>query len=345
MVMKIILLPFLLMCSSFWAFSQQTNNITVVNEAGQKRVIVKANGLPFTEFVYRDTLEKPFLYPLYAADEQIVTRGFPLSPRFGDPTDHPHHTGLWLNYESVNGIDFWNNSYAIPENKKNMYGWIRTTGITQTISGVQGVLKYEAVWTGLQKNVLLKEKTTFIFSATSTERIIDRITTLTAQLALSFKDAKDGFFGMRVAHELELPSKDERQFVDEKGNITSVPASNNQMVTGNYLTSQGKSGDSAWGTRGRWCMLFGKMGGDSISIVIIDHPKNPGYPTYWHARGYGLFAANPLGQKIFSNGKEELNFTMKENESVVFRYRVVIFSAKKRVPIDEIERLAEDFAH
>jgi len=343
--MKIILWFFVLLCFCIWGFSQQTNHITVVNEATQQRVIVKAYDLPFTEFVYRDTLEKPFLYPLYAADEQIITRGFPLSPRFGDPTDHPHHTGMWLNYENVNGIDFWNNSYAIPENKKNLYGWIRTTGITQTTSGDQGVLQYEAVWTSSQKKVLLLEKTTFTFSEVSNERIIDRITTLTAQQALSFKDAKDGFLGIRVAHELELPSKDERQFIDEKGNITSVPATKNQMVTGNYLTSQGETGDSAWGTRGKWCMLYGKMGEDSISIVIIDHPQNPGYPTYWHARGYGLFAANPLGQKIFSNGKKELNFTMKENESVVFRYRVVIFSAKKRLPIDEIERLAEDFAH
>ena len=52
-----------------------------------------------------------------------------------------------------------------------------------------------------------------------------------------------------------------------------------------------------------WCKVYGKMGNDSISIAIIDHPENPNYPTFWHARGYGLFAANPLGEKIFTNGK------------------------------------------
>jgi hypothetical protein len=63
-----------------------------------------------------------------------------------------------------------------------------------------------------------------------------------------------------------------------------------------------------------------------VTISIFDHPANPGFPTYWHARGYGLFAANPLGQKIFSNGKEELNLTLAPGESVTFRYRVLISS-------------------
>jgi hypothetical protein len=51
-----------------------------------------------------------------------------------------------------------------------------------------------------------------------------------------------------------------------------------------------------------------------------------GYPTYWHARGYGLFAANPLGQKEFSKGKEELNYKLPAGKSVTFRYKVLIHS-------------------
>jgi hypothetical protein len=63
-----------------------------------------------------------------------------------------------------------------------------------------------------------------------------------------------------------------------------------------------------------------------VTIVILDHPRNPGYPTYWHARGYGLYAANPLGRKVFSNGKEELNFTLLPNQKATFRYRILILS-------------------
>jgi hypothetical protein len=341
--MKKISLLFILFffCARLFA-QQKIYTITVSSIPSQHKVIVKANDQPFTEFIYPDSLEKPVLYPIYAPDGQIITRGFPIAPRAGEPTDHPHHVGLWLNYENVNGLDFWNNSFAIPADKKNMYGWIRTNGIVQTKNGDKGILKYNADWTDQQKNILLKETTTFIFSANAEERIIDRITTLTAQKDVLFKDAKDGFLGLRVAHELELPSKDARQFIDDKGNITKIAANNNSDVTGNYLTSEGKTGDSAWSTRAKWCMLYGKLKDDTISIVIIDDPQNVGYPTYWHARGYGLFAANPLGQKIFSNGKQEFNFSLKKGESVTFRYRIAIASGKQRSSVDEIERLSKD---
>ena len=68
---------------------------------------------------------------------------------------------------------------------------------------------------------------------------------------------------------------------------------------------------------------------------MIDHPKNPGFPTYWHARGYGLFAANPLGQKVFSEGRETMNFTLEPGASATFRYRILVVDAK--APADRIE--------
>jgi hypothetical protein len=95
-------------------------------------------------------------------------------------------------------------------------------------------------------------------------------------------------------------------------------------VNGDYLTSEGRTGDAAWGTRGRWCLLAGRVGTDPVAIAIFDSPGNPGFPTYWHARGYGLFAANPLGQKDLSGGKDVLNFSIPKGRSATFRYRVLI---------------------
>jgi hypothetical protein len=100
----------------------------------------------------------------------------------------------------------------------------------------------------------------------------------------------------------------------------------NTGVNGVYLTSEGKKGEAAWGTRGRWCNLSGKIADEPVTITILDHPRNPGFPTYWHARGYGLFAANPLGEKVFSNGNEELSLTLGPHQSVTFRYRILITS-------------------
>jgi hypothetical protein len=327
-------------CNNIYLHAQ----VEIVNK-NDHEIQVQVNHQPFTEFFYPDSLPKPILYPIYAADGQIITRGFPLNSRANEPTDHPHHMGLWLNYENVNGLDFWNNSYAIPAEKKNLYGSIKTDSILETKSGNNGILKYSAQWQDQQKNVLLKEITTYVFIAKDNMRIIDRVTTLTAQQDVAFPDSKDGMLGLRVTHELELPSKEEREFTDNKGNITKVKANNDLLVSGTYVTSEGKQGDAAWGTRARWCMLYGKKGKDTISIAIIDHPDNVGYPTYWHARGYGLFAANPLGQKVFSNGKEELNFKLVNGQSVIFRYRIVINSEQQRLTNDEVNKLAEEFAN
>jgi hypothetical protein len=343
--MKKILFLFLLFnCCIDTYLSAQTEQVEFVRK-NDHDIQVLVNKKPFTDFFYSDTFPKPVLYPIYAADGQIITRGFPLQPRAYEPTDHPHHVGLWFNYENVNGLDFWNNSYAIPAEKKNMYGSIRTDSVFETTNGEHGILTYDANWQDQKGNILLKEVTKYIFMANSDMRIIDRQTKLTAQQDVSFPDTKDGMIGLRVAHELELPSKEERSFTDNKGNITKVKANNDSLVTGNYITSEGKTGDDAWSTRGRWCMLYGKKGNDTISIVIIDHPGNVGYPTYWHARGYGLFAANPLGEKVFSNGKEELNFKLAKGQSAIFRFRIVINSGKQRLTNDEVNKLADDFAN
>jgi hypothetical protein len=133
--------------------------------------------------------------------------------------------------------------------------------------------------------------------------------------------------GLRVVRALEIPSDKAEVFSDASGHPTTVAKLDNTGVNGTYLTSEGKKGDAAWGTRGRWCNLSGMVGSEPVTISIFDHPANPGFPTYWHARGYGLFAVNPLGQKVFSNGKEQLNFSLAPHTSVTFRYRILITSA------------------
>jgi hypothetical protein len=90
--------------------------------------------------------------------------------------------------------------------------------------------------------------------------------------------------------------------------------------------------------------MYGKMKNDSISVAIIDHPSNINYPTYWHARGYGLFAANPLGEKVFTNGKSAKNLHLKKGESVRFVYRVVFDQGATTLSPAKLNGLADDFA-
>lgn len=319
----------LLVCSVAAKQNASGERIRVVADEAARRVDISIDGRPFTAYLWPATLEKPVLYPLRTAQGTIVTRGYPLDPRAGERIDHPHHAGLWFNYGNVNDFDFWNNSAAIkPEDKPKMGTVVHRAIVAAKSGSDQGELEVQADWITGTQQLILKEHTRFIFRGGPDFRSIDRITTLQALgEKVVFHDDKEGLLGIRVTRALEEPSDKPEVFTDVSGRPTMVAKMDNTGVNGVYLTSEGKKGDAAWGTRGRWCMLSGSVGGEPVTIAILDNPANPGFPTYWHARGYGLFAANPLGRKIFTNGKEEaMSFSLAPNESVTFRYRVLILS-------------------
>jgi len=323
----VVLFAFVVCCVAARQNSSAERIRIAPNEA-ERRVDVVIDGQPSTAYIWPEKLAKPVLYPLRTARGMVVTRGFPLEPRPGERVDHPHHAGLWFNYGNVNGFDFWNNSGAIkPEDAPKM-GSISHRAITLAKSGNdQAELEIDADWITGKQQLILKEHTRFVFRGGPNFRSIDRITTLQALgEKVVFNDDKEGVLGMRVARALEAPSDKPEVFIDASGRPTTVAKLDNTGVNGVYLTSEGKKGDAAWGTRGRWCNLSGQLGDEPVTITILDHPANPGFPTYWHARGYGLLAANPLGQKIFSNGKQELNFSLAANQRVTFRYRILITS-------------------
>src|SRR5712692_2531079 len=180
-------------------------------------------------------------------------------------------------------------------------------------------------------------------SCSAPVRTCDRVATLTTLgRAVTFTDAKDAMLGLRVARALEQPATTAEIYTDASGHATSVPALNNADVTGHYRNSEGLEGDAVWGMRARWCMLSGTVEGAPVTIAILDHPTNVGFPTYWHARGYGLFAANPLGRKVFSHGKEQVNLRLEPGEAKTFRYRVLILSGP--TTSEQIEQYYQDFA-
>ena len=317
--------------------------VDVVPHEDLRRVDVLVDSQPFTAYIYPTTLKKPTLYPVRSASGVVVTRGWPLEPRPGERVDHPHQVGLWFDHGDVNGLDFWNNSDAIPAERAAKMGTIlhRAVRHAESGSGV-GTLDVTAEWVDHSGTPLLREDTRFVFRAADGLRSIDRITTLTAlDRSVTFVDNKEGLVGMRVARALEQPSTTPEVFTDANGHATSVPVLNNDGVTGHYRSSEGLEGDAVWGTRGRWTMLSGSVGGEPVTLAILDHPKNPGFPTYWHARGYGLFAANPLGQKAFTNGKETLNFQLASGAATTFRYRILILSGSATP--EQIETHYRDF--
>ena len=302
--------------------------IKLVRDDDQKKVDVYIEDNLFTSYMYPNTIKKPVLYPLITPKGTKITRRFPLEHSSGERVDHPHHVGLWFNYGDVNGLDFWNNSDSIAVEKRDGYGTIVHKEIINMEEGDnEAMLEVSMDWLAPDGELLLKENTKFVFRGNGDEYSLDRITTLTAQNEeVRFNDNKEGVLGIRVTRELEHPSDKPDIFTDANGIPTGVPVLDNTGVTGKYVNSEGVEGTDCWGKRADWVNLTATVGEEPVSLVIIDHRSNVGYPTYWHARGYGLFAANPLGQEVFSDGQETLNFKLSAKESVTFKHRIIVAS-------------------
>jgi hypothetical protein len=216
--------------------------------------------------------------------------------------DHWHHEGISFTYGNVNGVDFWS---KLPGGRdKPGSGRIRNTGITRLKSGQKGILETTSDWIAPSGKVVLQQDSQMIVESGSGWRTLDLKFKLTARdERVTFNDTKEGMMAIRVA-----PSLREDQ-------------------TGRYLNAEGlELSKAVWGKKSSWVALRGSVQGEELTLAIMNHPGSIGYPTFWHARGYGLFSANPFGRKDFQKGSEPLNVSLKPGESALFLYRILVHS-------------------
>jgi hypothetical protein len=115
---------------------------------------------------------------------------------------------------------------------------------------------------------------------------------------VTFGDTKEGTMGIRTHPKLQ----------SDKGATA--------------INSEGVSGKAVWGKRAKWVDYSGDIDGTTVGMAILDHPSNPRHPTWWHAREYGLVAANPFGVHDFEpKGEKVAELVVPRGESVTFRYR------------------------
>ena len=318
--------------------------IEIVPDDAQKKIDVLYDGKLFTSYIYFADLEKPSLYPIYTANGTVITRGYPLDPRPNERPDHPHHVGSWFTFGDVNGVDFWGTSSAIPVEQRKGYGFVRHRDIISIQnSSNQGVLVVTADWVDYFDNLLLKEETKFIFSGKGDWRIIERITTLTAQQdTVTFTDNKEGMIAIRMDRAFEEPSNQPERYLDASGNPTEVKVMNNEGVNGVYRNSEGLEKGAVWGKPAKWVSLSAEKTGEKISVAIVDHKNNPGYPAYSHARGYGLFSTNNMGAQAFNKDAPLFQLVLKRGQSTTFRHLIVV-KTNGFASDDEMNQIFADF--
>jgi hypothetical protein len=272
--------------------------VKIAQEKG--RISVEIDGKPYTAFYLAPDGNKPYVYPLKTAAGIVVTRHYPIEEFPGETKDHPHHRGMFFSHGEVNGYNFWATEASMKSPKKASMALKK---VVEAKGGKRsGTIK--AVFDGLdpQGKPIMTETRTLTFYSDPKLRTIDYEIKIDPLEKLKFGDTKEGTFGIRLATSLS----EER--------------------TGKMVNAEGQETEkNVWGKRSPWVDYYGKVDDQTVGIAIFDHPSNPRYPTYWHARAYGLFAANIFGVHDFTGDKtQDGSMTVEPGQPLRFRYRVVI---------------------
>ncbi len=275
------------------------------------RVRVEIDGRLFTEYVYGDGATRPYCYPILSSDGTPLTRDFPMKQTPGEDTDHPWHRSLWFAHSMVNGVDFWNEGTGDAGRSPQAKGKTVHETLVETTSGPTGVIHARNRWVAPDGKLICTDDRTLRFHATTAGRFIDYEVTWHAlpDAPLLIGDNKDGTMAVRVAQWMTLPHKYQKQDLPGQGHL---------------VTSTGRHDAAAWGQRADWCDYHAPHDGKIYGVAIFDHPQNLRHPTWWMARDYGLFGANPFGQHDYEGLKDQPHigdYTLPPGGSLTLRYR------------------------
>ncbi|HEY1601567.1 MAG TPA: PmoA family protein [Pirellulales bacterium] len=261
-------------------------------------VRVTLGGKPFAEYLIHNG-PKPIVWPIIGPGGHEMTRNYPMKLVEGEKRDHPHHRSLWFTHGSVNGIDFWTEVPGMGKEVHREY-------LKCEANGPAGVISTINDWIGPDGKKHCEDVRTLTFRGNDETRSIDfDIAIKASEGPVLFGDTKEGSMGLRVP--------------------TALDAAKLTGKRGEIVTSEGARDGAAWGKQAAWVDYHGSIGDDAVGIAILNHPSSFRFPTYWHVRDYGLFAANPFGLHDFhkSEDKHEGDYTLPAGETMTLRYRFV----------------------
>lgn len=233
----------------------------------------------------------PALWPLLAPGGEPVTRAFPFAELDGEPRDHPHHTSLWFAHGAVNGVDFWQGD-----------GRIVAVG-PPLVERAEARLVQHCEWRDARGAVVARERRSLQFGSAPDTRTVDFATSVVRDDGpLVFGDTKEGTFALRLRQELCLEGPG---------------------AAGAVFDSEGRTAGAVWGQHARWIAYRAELAGAVHTVALFDHPDNHGHPTTWHARDYGLAAANPFGLQAFQGAPQGAgDLVVPQGAELRLRYRV-----------------------
>ncbi|PHS13239.1 MAG: hypothetical protein COA78_07360 [Blastopirellula sp.] len=265
--------------------TQQKDGLTVLHD-----------GKLLTRYLIKSG-SKPILWPVMGPNGNPITRGYPMQDASeGEKADHPHHRSFWFTHGEVNDTDFWAEG-------NSKCGQIVHQKFEKVTGGKQATIVSINNWVDKDNKTICQDKRTLVFGVDQGNRYIDFTVTVNAvDEPVEFRDTKEGSFGMRIAGTMKVES--------DKG--------------GTIINNHGQTNKDAWGQQASWVDYYGPVKGKTVGIAIFNHPSSFRYPSYWHVRTYGLFAANVFGLHHFKgDDTQDGSHLLKQGEPMTFRYRVL----------------------
>ncbi len=281
--------------------------VTFTEQPG--RVRVEINGRLFTEYRYGDA-PHVYYWPLIGPGGVKMTRGYPMEDTEDEEHDHVHHRSLWFSHGLVNGVDFWSEDSGRERAEKSSVGKIEHAKILAMEGGAKfGILQTEQKWSAPDGTTPLRSVQTLrVFDGAISERVFDfEIALVAGGKDVVFGDTKEGTVALRIADSMRL--------AQPKGE-----------GRGHIVNSEGLRDGKVWGQRAHWVAMTGPIGEKIYTITFLSHPTNLRAPQRWHARDYGLFAANPFCEHEMdaTQPKGTGNYTLKAGETLTLKYRIAI---------------------
>jgi len=260
-------------------------------------VLIRYNNMPLTAYRAGNSLKYPYFCPVSGP-----VSGISLTSESALP--YPHHRGLWLGCDPVNGGNYWaDNSLDTGQIRSDALGLGNTTKSSAIINN-------RCTWVRKDAPSPFKDERVFTISILG-ERIwaIDVDLKITALEDVSIRKAKHSLFAIRAASDISPP------------------------YGGILANSEGGVGaEGTYGKEAKWCGYHGKRAGrpDIVEgIAVMTHPANPFRPI-WFTREYGHLSPSPFNFL-------DKPWTIEKGRSIRLRYRVALHAGTpSRVGLDRV---------
>jgi hypothetical protein len=261
---------------------------------------------PIFRYVYGPATEprespKPYFHPLYTLGGELVS--------VFRPHDHVWHKGLAMTWAVLSGQNFWGGPTYV-----HGQGYVQLDNNGQIVHRGWDELRADA------EQVVLAERLDWIASTGQTwlaenRRIAVAELDPTRRLwSLDFEIALRNVAGRVLT--FGSPTTEGRPLAGYGGLFWRGPRS---FTGGKILAAEGLEGPELMGKAAAWLAFVGRHDGSggASTLVFLDRPGNPRYPTKWFVR------SEPFAAVSFAFAfDEELDLAI--GDALHLRYRVAI---------------------